>query len=251
MMNQPNPWIIVPKPQVNAGVRLFCLPYAGGSSTVFRTWPDALVSHAEVALIQMPGRGSRYRETPLNRLTEVVQLLADAMTDLLDCPYMLLGHSLGGLISFELIRELRRRGLPEPLHLFVCARPAPHLPNERTPVHNASDDILIQEVQRRYGGIPPAILADAEMLQLFLPTLRADLEVLETYRYVPEAPLNCDITVYGGYQDLAVTYTQLAAWSEHTVSRFSHQMFPGNHFFVQNTPAFLKTFSATLATVRG
>jgi medium-chain acyl-[acyl-carrier-protein] hydrolase len=244
-----NPWILIPKPQPSAHLRIFCLPYAGAGPTVFRTWPDALASSIEVAFVQFPGRGVRYRETPLTRLITVTENLTEAIEPYLNKPYMLFGHSLGALTSFELAREVRRQGLPSPSHLFVCARSAPHLPSEWRPIHHLPTDQMVKEVQARYGGIPQAILNDPELLKLFLPILRADLEILETYQYMPEPPLNCDIIAYGGCQDWAVTEQQLNAWEEHTTGNFAYEMFPGNHFFVQNTPAFLRAFASRLASV--
>jgi medium-chain acyl-[acyl-carrier-protein] hydrolase len=244
----PKSWVLIPKPLPSARFRIFCLPYAGGSSTVFRSWPEALQPDIEVAFIQLPGRGARFRETPFTDLAIAVQMLAQALQGFLDKPYMLFGHSLGALLSFELIRELRRLGQPEPFHLYVCARSAPQLPDERTPIHKLPDPFLVTQVQRRYGGIPQAILDDPEMLQLFLPILRADLQMLETYQYTSDLPFSCDITACGGYQDLLISEAHLAAWEEHTLGQFSQHMFPGNHFFVQNTPAFMKFLVASLAT---
>ncbi len=251
MINNPNsnPTIVIPKRRTSPRLRLFCIPYAGGSATVFRSWPDVLASEVEPALIQLPGRGARFRETPLTRVRAAVEMLSSAIEPYLDCPYVIFGHSLGALIGFELVRKLRRSQQPDPQHIIVCARAAPHLPNELQTVHRLADNLLVQEVQRRYGGIPHAILADAEMLQLFLPVLRADLEMLETYQYSPELPLTCAMTAYGGMQDGAVTNVQLAGWAEHTTGSFTQQMFPGNHFFVQNSPQFLEALTSLLATI--
>jgi medium-chain acyl-[acyl-carrier-protein] hydrolase len=69
------------------------------------------------------------------------------------------------------------------------------------------------------------------------------LQMLETYEYTSDLPLNTDITACGGYQDLLISEAHLAAWEEHSLGQFSQHMFPGNHFFVQNTPAFM-TFLA-------
>jgi medium-chain acyl-[acyl-carrier-protein] hydrolase len=242
-----NPWILIPKHQPNARLRLFCLPYAGAGPTVFRTWPEALDSCIEVVFIQFPGRGARYRETPLTRLKLATEILAQVVQGCLDLPYALFGHSLGALTSFELAREMRRKELPGPVHLFMCARPPVHLSSEWTPIHHLPDEQLVEEVQYRYGGIPQVILEDVELLQLFLPVLRADLEMLETYEYIPEAPLSCDMTVYSGYQDRAVKESQLDTWEQHTTGNFSKEMFPGNHFFVQHTPAFFRAFASRLA----
>lgn len=240
-------WITIPKPQPAARMRLFCVPYAGGSLSAYSKWPALLGDDVEVAVIQLPGHGSRYREPPLTRLSAVTQALTGVMPPLLDKPYAVFGQSLGALISFELLRELRRQQHPAPQHLFVSARSAPHLANDWMPIHTLADAPMVKEVQRRYGGIPQAILEDDELLQLFLPVLRADLEILETYDYTPGAPLACDLTVYGGYQDWATPDEQLSVWAEHTSGRFVQQMFPGNHFFVQNTPSFLRAFSSHLA----
>jgi medium-chain acyl-[acyl-carrier-protein] hydrolase len=248
-MIDPKSWVIIPKPLPSARLRVFCLPYAGGSSTVFRSWPELLQPDIEVAFIQLPGRGARFRETPFTHLVTAAQTLAPILEGFLDKPYMFFGHSLGALLSFELIRELRRLGQPDPAHLFVCARSAPQLPDERTPIHKLPDPLLVTEVQRRYGGIPQAILDDPEMLQLFLPILRADLQMLETYEYTPDLPFNCAVTACGGYQDLLISEAHLAAWEGLTLGGFSQHMFPGNHFFVQNTPAFMTFLADSLKKI--
>jgi surfactin synthase thioesterase subunit len=244
-----NRWVLIPKPLPDARLRLFCLPYAGGTPGAYRSWPDMLTPDIEVAFIQLPGHGPRYREALLTRISTARPLLADGLADYLDLPFALFGQSLGALLAFELARELRHRGQPGPVHLFVSARPAPQLPNDWSIIHMLADKLMIKEVQRRYGGIPQAIMADEEMLRLFLPILRADLELLETYEYRPQAPLDCDITAYGGYQDWAVTDAQLECWGEQTLGQFSQQMFPGDHFFVQNTTSFVRAFSSALASI--
>lgn len=242
MTNQPdvNTWILVPKPKPAARLRLFCLPYAGGSPTMFRTWPDAFGDAVEVALVLLPGRGARYYEAPLTDLRDAVKQASVGLAEKVDLPYVVFGHSLGALIGYELIHALREQSLPEPLRFIPCARAAPHLPDARLPLHKLPDALFVKEVQRRYGGIPQAILDDAEMLQLFLPMLRADLQMLETYDYRAHQPLDCAIRAYGAYQDSGVTQTHLNAWAEHTTGDFQSQLFPGDHFFVQSSTSFLQ-----------
>lgn len=209
---------------------------------MFRTWPDAFGEMVEVVMILLPGRGARYYEAPLTDLRDAVQQCAQALSGPLisDLPYVMLGHSLGALIGYELIQALRCESQPEPVRFIPCARAAPQLPDARLPLHKLPDALFVQEVQRRYGGIPKAILDDAEMLQLFLPMLRADLQMLETYVYQPQPPLQCAVSAYGAYQDSGVTEVHLRAWEDQTTGAFEHQLFPGDHFFVQSSTGFLQ-----------
>jgi medium-chain acyl-[acyl-carrier-protein] hydrolase len=73
-----------------------------------------------------------------------------------------------------------------------------------------------------------------ELMQMFLPILRADFAVLETYIYTEKQPLECPITVFGGLQDQEVSHEDLQAWREQTKAAFSLHEFNGDHFFIHS-----------------
>jgi surfactin synthase thioesterase subunit len=200
----------------------------------FRPWIERFPANVEVCLVQLPGRETRMREVPYSLLNDLVADLARALDPLLDQPYALFGHSMGALIGFALAHHLRSLDRPQPVHLFVSARRPPHLPDADAPLHQLPDAALVAALVRRYNGIPRVLLEDAELLRLFLPTLRADLTMLETYPYVERSPLECPITAFGGWEDSRVTQVDLAAWSNLTGGHFAAQMFPGGHFFLQS-----------------
>lgn len=227
-------WIVRLRPVAEPQVRLIGFMNAGGSVALFRNWHEHLPATIEVCPVQIPGQGSRFREQPYTRLQPLVQTLAEVITPYLDKPFVFWGYSMGALITFELARELRRRGQPVPEHLFITARRAPHLPAPDSPLHTLHEAAFIQEMQRRYNGIPAAVLQEKEMLALFLPVLRSNFEMIETYEYTPEAPLPCPISAFGGLQDPTVNADEIAAWQQHTSSAFQYAMFPGDHFFMQN-----------------
>jgi medium-chain acyl-[acyl-carrier-protein] hydrolase len=232
-------WFPCPKPNPEARLRFFCFPYAGVGSVAYRGWADGLPPAVEVRPVQLPGRESRLREPAYTSLTALVAVLAETILSLLDRPYIFYGHSLGALVAFELARQLRRRQAPLPVHLFLSSRRASHLPDSRTPIYHLPDAAFTVEVQRRYNGIPQIILQDAELMALFLPTLKADFSILETYRYRDEPPFDFPISVFGGAQDPIVSAEELAAWRLHTAQAFTQLMFPGDHFFLQSQRSLL------------
>ncbi len=233
-----NSWIKSPKPNPQASVRLFCFPYAGGSSTIFRTWSDSLPTTVEVCAIELPGRLSQIRLAPFTRLEPLVGAIAQVLLPYLDKPFAFFGHSMGGLVSFEVARLLRREYKRDPVHLFVSGRRAPQVPPPSPPIHALPDREFISEI-RRLNGTPQAVLENTELMQLLSPIIRADFAVLETYVYTEEPPLDYPITVFGGLQDQEVSYHNLQAWEKQTNSAFSLQMFEGDHFFLHSAQSLL------------
>lgn len=223
-------WITCPHPNPQAKVRLFCLPFAGGGTLSFRDWPEAL-PHLEVCPIQLPGRERRIAEAPFTQFPPLLQTLIPALRPYLNSPYAFFGHSMGGLIAFELARALRSQNYPLPIHLFISGCRPPQVPNPNLDLHNLSDAVLIQEL-RRYNGTPEAVLANRELMELLLPTLRADFALVETYAYQAESPLACPISLFGGLQDSIVAPNLLDAWQIQTAATFTKHLLCGDHFFL-------------------
>ena len=221
----------VPKPA--AGARLFCFPHAGVGAATFLRWSQQLPDPIEVCSIELPGRQSRRDEEPFTRMDPLVEALGGAIEPLLDKPFALFGNSMGALVAFELSRLLRRRGRSLPEHLFLCARPAPDAPAAHEPVHQLPESEFIEKIRAYYGGIPQVILDEPTLLAMTLPTLRADLEVVETYEHRPEAPLDCDFSVFAGTEDRSIQEESLAAWSNHTTGECDVTFLQGNHLILE------------------
>jgi medium-chain acyl-[acyl-carrier-protein] hydrolase len=192
-----------------------------------------LPSEVEVCAVKLPGRESRLNEPPFKELSTMVDTLSPFLIPFLDVPFAFFGHSMGGLISFELVRQLRRERQSTPVHLFVSGYRAPQLKDPYPHIHQLPDEAFLSELQTTYGT-PEDLLNNPELIKLFLPLLRADFAVCETYVYADEDPLDCPVSVFGGVQDSKVAYEELAAWSAQTNSAFSLRMFPGSHFFLES-----------------
>lgn len=237
-LSQLDRWVLRFRPNPQARLRLFCLPYAGGSASIFRTWPAFLPAAIELCAIQPPGREARVSEPSLTEIAPLVQLLTQAILPYCTLPFAVFGHSLGALMSFELIRQLRREQRRGPLKLFVSGHSAPQLADPDLSIYQLPDSEFIQEV-RRYNGIPQEVLRHEELMQLLLPVLRADFAMHETYAYVAEEPLDCPIAAFGGVQDPEVSRDQLTAWQAQTHQVFTLRMLPGDHFFIHSARTLL------------
>ena len=228
-------WVSCSKPNSEALARLFVFPYAGAGSTTYLAWSRLFSPEIEVYLVHLPGRDKRIKEAPFVQLAPLVESLSSVLGRYLDKPISLFGHSMGGLVSFEVARQLRRDYAIVPIHLFVSARLAPHLPDSRQKLYQIPDKEFLSAVEERYGALPQVVIEDQELLKLFLSILRADLTLLETYQYVDETPLECPISVCGGLQYQTISHDELVAWRDQTVARFDLKMFPGDHFFIQGS----------------
>jgi len=233
-------WILRPRPNPQTRLRLFCFPYAGGGAELFRGWSDALPGSVEVCSVQLPGRSTRLREQPFTRFEPLIEVLSEVLAPHLDKPFALFGHSMGAMIAFEFARKLRRKGGPSPLHLFVSGRSAPTIPYRGLPTYNLPDAEFIEEL-RRLNGTPREVIENAELMELMLPLLRADFELVQTYVYRPEPLLFCPIAAIGGLQDEEVSRADIQEWREQT-SSFSLKLIAGDHFFVQTARAVLLEF---------
>lgn len=227
-------WLPSIRSRPHAESRLFCLPYAGTGAAVYAGWQRELPASVEVVAIHLPGREERLRESSFRRLDPLLDALAEVLTQCLDLPYAFYGHSLGGWIAYYLTQRFARTGEKLPAHLFLGASRAPHLPNPHPPIHALPRNQLAEHVSRRYGYIPPAILADRELMDIVVPIIQADMELLETVEHRPADPLAVPISAFAGETDGEITFADVAAWREHTRSRFSCEPLPGDHFFLKS-----------------
>jgi surfactin synthase thioesterase subunit len=209
---------------------LICLPHAGASATVFHQWPAALPDDVEVFGAQLPGRSYRLSEPPFTRMAPLVRAIEAEITPHLDVPFILFGHSMGALVAFELARLLRRGAAPVPRALIVTGRAAPQL-HRPSDLHLLPQSAFLEMLHARYD-MPRDQLDNEALMNLALPPLRSDFELLETWRYADDAPLDLPVSAVAGSQDTMVTRAELAAWALCTTGPFQMRQMPGSHHFL-------------------
>jgi medium-chain acyl-[acyl-carrier-protein] hydrolase len=203
----------------------------------------------ELCAVQFPGREGRLGEPPLTRWEDVIESIGRALAPWMVDPFILFGHSLGALVAYEIARRAcsdRSRTL---VHLFVSACRAPHLPFEGSLIHDLPRSAFVTALSGM-GGTPLEVLQCPELLEQFLPALRADFKLWESYTYQSSPPLTAPISIYGGSEDPLVTVPTLQAWRCHTSFTFRHAMFHGGHFFLKEQRAAVLTELALDLRVR-
>lgn len=231
----PTPWLVRP-PGPPRRLRLYCFPFAGGSASVFAGWQEALGPGIEVCAIQLPGRGARMAEAPLSDLGEVVRQIVSVIASQPRMPFAFFGHSLGGLLAFEVARYCMLHYLPLPVHLFASGCAAPQHRDRERKLHLLPDEELI-EALKDYNGTPAEVLGNFELMALLLPLLRADFALVENYRYRPSLRLSVPITVLAGRQDAHIEEMHVDGWSKETSGPCQVHWFEGDHFFIQSERA--------------
>ena len=217
--------------KVDAPVRLYYFPFAGGNPTALLPWQAELGNEVQLWVAQLPGHGVQLFKQPLRDWDELVARLADAIGTLSDRPFAFFGHSLGALMAFEVARELRRRRLAGPSQLWVSGAEGPQTRSVKQRLHDLPDAELIAAL-RDYRGTPAELLDDREMMGLLLPGIRADFALSEHYRYRAEPPLTMPVHLLRSDADPYVEPDRAAGWARETTGPLRERVYPGDHFFI-------------------
>ncbi|WP_377267934.1 thioesterase II family protein [Peterkaempfera sp. SMS 1(5)a] len=238
--NPTNLWITGRYAVGDPKVRLICVPQAGAGAGAFSGWRRHLPAGVELAPVELPGRGTRERE-PLPENTEALaEALFQGLRAELDMPYVLFGHSLGGLLTYEVARRIEAQGLRAPLAVLISGARAPQVPSLRT-MSDASDDRLLGWIADN-GGLPRELLSYPTFVAEILRAIRTDLRYAEEY-LLPEPPaLHSPLHIFGGLDDAITPPEQMPRWQRVATGEFSVTMLPGGHAFPHTDPAALLGF---------
>ncbi len=226
--------IVVFQPRPSAWIRLVCFPYAGAGPSAFRAWASSAPLDIEVRAVQLPGRENRLSEPLPDDLNPLTDEIAESIGSKIAPPFAFFGHSIGALLAFDVVRKLHRLGATLPATLFLSACRAPHLPPLHEPIHALPNARFIDRL-RELEGMPDAILGNPELMDVFVPILRADMAMSEAFKLDDDVVVDCPLTVLGGTEDQETPMEDLAAWREHSKGPFVLRMYPGGHFFLNKS----------------
>ncbi|XP_050397819.1 S-acyl fatty acid synthase thioesterase, medium chain [Patella vulgata] len=223
-------------PKSDATVRLFCFPWAGGGSNFYSNWGSAVCDNVEVIGISLPGRETRISEKPTNSVEQIVEEVTKKMvSDYSDKPFALFGHSMGALLAFETAKVLKEKYQKEPTKMYVSGISGPHIQEKARVSRTVSElnDSEFIEYLRSLGGTPEEVLNNSDMMNMFLPMLRADYSIVDDYLYeLPDGKplLSCPIAAFDGKSDRK---HEIEAWQRVTTGKLTLNMRDGGHFYLK------------------
>jgi acyl transferase domain-containing protein/NADPH:quinone reductase-like Zn-dependent oxidoreductase/surfactin synthase thioesterase subunit/acyl carrier protein len=211
--------------------RLICFPWAGGRAASFGGWEQGLPGvelFAAELLAPTPSAGP-------GDVQDRAAMLAPLVAPLIEPGTLLFGHSLGALVAFETARLLRGPLAEAGAKLLVSGRNAPQLAGAGEDPTLLDDEGLVDYLLR-LGGTPAEVIAQKELLQQGLPSLRRDLSLARNYGFVEGPPLTGRLIVAYGRADPHVTAAGMAAWQEVAVPPIQLVPFDGGHFYFRDDP---------------
>ncbi|GGN33519.1 thioesterase II family protein [Streptomyces fuscichromogenes] len=218
-------------------LRLFCFPHAGAGGSCFVRWQGVLGDVAEIVPVPLPGRGGRAREPRITTPERLLPLLLERLGPLLDRPFMLYGHSLGGHVAHAFAQAVAASGLALPERVVLGAVLPPHRPSPLLPPSPAppSDEELLGRLVA-HGMLPPAALeasAGGIWRRSTLPALRDDLRLSEALRTRGTGPLTAPVLAVAGSRDTVAPAAWVAEWRRYAPTGFALRTVPGGHLFLR------------------
>ncbi|GLF93151.1 thioesterase II family protein [Streptomyces yaizuensis] len=227
-------WLRNYSPAPEAAIRLVCFPHAGGSASAYHPMVKALSPAVDVTGVQYPGRQDRRSEPCVDTIPGLVDRIVPVLASVADDrPLALFGHSMGATVAYEVARRLEAAGGPgAPVLVFLSGRRPPHLQHS-SQVHLLDDEGILRELMT-LGGSAVEALADPELRELVMPSIRNDYHAVETYEHVPGPPLRCPVVGLSGDADPRASVTDVEGWRQYTEGPFAMHVFPGGHFYLQD-----------------
>ncbi|WP_177205578.1 thioesterase II family protein [Acetitomaculum ruminis] len=216
----------------NEGINIFCFPYAGGGSLVFREWKNRFGEEFSIYGAHYPGHEDRIMEKPLWDIEELVDKIHYEMKnrDFDKKPFILFGHSLGSRVAYELSLRFEEENNKWLKGLIVSAGRSPDK-KEKNPIYDLPEREFFEKLSR-YNKTPREIFENKDLWELFEPVLRADFTMAETYEDKKYRKIHVPILALKGTLDYEMTREDIEGWASYTTNDFYYKEITGEHLFI-------------------
>ncbi|MGX7244270.1 thioesterase II family protein [Enterococcus quebecensis] len=218
-------------------MKLFCLPYAGGSSSTYFQWKDYFSEKLEIVSIELPGRGTRLDEPLITNFSQLVEEILQSIIENIDIneEFQLFGHSLGGLLAYSVSNRIEKLPHGKLNRLYLSATRTPDSFRQEKNSDSQSSGELLKHLSN-LGGIPHELTKNQEFLDYFLPIIQADFSVIQSYSlYEEHGKPAVPTVILNGNDDETVTKFE-NNWANYLQKIVEIKRFKGNHFFINKYP---------------
>lgn len=213
-------------------MKLFCLPYAGGSSRAYISWNKYIDKNIEVVPLELAGRGTRVSEPMYQSFDDMVSDIYNEITNRIDDKsYGIFGHSMGAWLGYEVCHKLTASNIRKPDIVFFSGKEPPFHEKSKRKIHNLPFKEFKHEIIKA-GGTSEKIFENPQLLSELMPILRSDYKITENYIYnAYRMPLDIEFVVFGGVND-DMTKNCIQGWRTLTSKGTNIFEFNGGHFFI-------------------
>lgn len=210
-------------------MKIFCLPYAGGSSDIiFSKWKKY---HHDIIPLEIPGRGSLIKMNACTNINELTNHYIQMIKSYIDTneEYVIFGHSMGGLIGYVLTQKIELENyLINPKKLVISSKNSPDYFEINTQKFSNSN-----QVKSYLKNLRQPIIENEEYLNHIKENLNIDFKILGTIDSNNiKNNINTPIIYMGGTNDhVSTNYTN---WKHYTNKEFFAYTFEGGHFYIEN-----------------
>lgn len=215
-------------------VKVFCLPYAGGNSSIYYSWKNKVKKGIDIIPIEYMGHGKNIMEGLYSSIDEAVNDILAKITDKIDDDYIIYGHSMGALLTFETACRLCAEKFKKPLKIILAGIRPPHLIKKDRKITHLSKDEFMYEVYSM-GEMSKEVYQDRELYNLYYNILYSDFCLVEQYSVVENnKKIDVPTIVLAGQLDHEAPKKCMLEWKNYIAGNFQFFTLPGNHFFAFN-----------------
>ncbi|SFO35961.1 Surfactin synthase thioesterase subunit [Pseudobutyrivibrio sp. UC1225] len=212
-------------------INVLVIPHAGGMASTYYPLKKIEQNMFNFIFLELPGRGRRFKENLVYNMEDVVEdLFAQIRGIITEGPYVLLGHSMGSWVAYELYYKILSENAPVPMHIFFSSNRSPYYKPDWTIAHDTDENFIRHILQ--YGQTSEDVFNKPLLRKRFLPILRADYLVMDGYfPKEKNQKMDVNISILGGDNDMLIS-TGFNEWKELTNGRCDDKIFPGGHFYI-------------------
>ncbi len=214
-------------------INVIVIPHAGGMASTYYEFKKIDQNMFNFIFLELPGRGRRFKEELIYDMKELVDDLYTQIRDVIfEEQYVLLGHSMGSWVAYELYYKILKENAPLPLHIFFSSNRSPYYKPDWTIAHDTDENFIKHILE--YGQTSEEVFKKPLLRKKFLSILRADYLVMDGY--FPEEKkqkMDVNISILGGDNDMLIS-KGFNEWKELTNGKCDDKIFPGGHFYILN-----------------
>lgn len=209
-------------------MKLICFPHAGGLASYYNFLRN--MKDVNVILYEYSGRAGKLNEADYTNFQDAVGRISKEVNQIAAAEdYAIFGHSMGAYIAYEVALMMQNKYMKPAKWLFVSGQASPIRYKK---VDIIEDNVKFLSYISRLGGIDKEIINNTELSNLFLPVIRRDFEMYNTYKPTQEGCI-LDTKVYAlyGKDDLAFDTEYIDEWKAVAKNYLGSKQFKGDHFY--------------------